>query len=124
MPDLLAKLARYFLTAGTAAIVDVGGFVLLTGAGVTVLPAATASFVVAAVVNYLLTSRFVFAEQANRRRFTLFFAVALLGLAINVGVTYFAAVQLGLPPALAKIAGVGTAFLVNFGLNAGLVFRR
>jgi putative flippase GtrA len=30
---------------------------------------------------------------------------------------------LGLLPPLAKMLGIGTAFLVNFGLNAGVVFR-
>lgn len=124
MPPLLTKLLRYVLTAGVAAVVDVGGFVLLTGAGVGLLPAAVLSFVVAAAVNYLLTSRFVFARGASARGFGLFFAGALVGLAINVGVTVLAATELGLPPGAAKLLGVGVAFLVNFAINAGIVFRR
>ncbi len=124
MPPLLEKLVRYFFTAGMAAVVDVGGFVLLAGRGVPILAAATCSFIVAAVVNYLLSSRFVFQSDATTRRFLLFFAAALVGLTINVSVTYLAAVQLGLGPALAKLAGVGTAFLANFAINTALVFRR
>lgn len=124
MPTLFRKLVGYFFTAGIAAVVDVGGFVLLSRWGVPILPAAAGSFIVAAVVNYLLSSRFVFRSEASTRRFLLFFAAALLGLAVNVSVTYLAATRLDLGPALAKLTGVSTAFLVNFAINTALVFRR
>lgn len=122
MRALLVKLGRYFVTAGLAAIVDIGGFVLLVGAGMALVPAAASSFVVAALVNYLASSRFVFGAPASVRGFGRFFAGALAGLAINVGVTFLAATQLGLVPALAKTVGVGVAFLANFAINATLVF--
>lgn len=124
MQPLLTKFFRYVLTAGAAAVVDVGGFVLLTGAGMALLPAAVLSFAAAAVVNYLLTSRFVFARGASARGFGLFLAGALVGLAINVGVTVLAVTELGLPAGAAKLLGVGIAFLANFAINAGIVFRR
>lgn len=123
MTRLLGKLGRYFVTAGLAAVVDIGGFVLLVGAGLMLVPAAVSSFVIAAVVNYLASSRFVFGAPASVRGFARFFAGALAGLAINVGVTFLAATQLGLAPALAKTVGVGVAFLANFAINALLVFR-
>ncbi len=119
----LAKLGRYFLTAGLAAIVDIGGFVLLVNAGTALLPAAIVSFVVAALVNYLASSRFVFGAPASARGFLRFFAGALAGLGINVGVTFFLAAQVGLVPGLAKTLGVGVAFFANFAINAALVFR-
>lgn len=104
-------------------MVDIGGFVLLTNWGVPILAAATGSFLLAVVVNYLLSSRFVFRAGLSGRGFLLFASAALVGLAINVGVTFVAATYLGLLPALAKIVGVGTAFLVNFTVNSKLVFR-
>lgn len=116
-------LLRYVVTGGAAAVVDLGGFLILTSQNVAVAPAAIISFVAAAVVNYMLTSRFVFASKASLRRFVLFFAVALVGLAVNVGVTVLAATVLRLPPGFAKVIGIGTAFLLNFALNAGVVFR-
>lgn len=119
-----ARLGGYFLTAGTAAVVDVGGFTLLEAQGMPILAAATLSFLVAVVVNYLLSSRFVFGAAISASGFALFASAALFGLAINVGVTWLAAVHLGLAPALAKIAGVGTAFLINFAVNSRLVFRK
>ncbi len=119
---ILAKLLGYFLTAGTAAVVDIGGFVLLTDYGLPILIAATSSFAAAAVVNYLLSSRFVFKSKASSRRFLLFLAASLVGLAVNVGITFLAATNFGMPPAVAKIAGVGVAFLVNFAVNTIIVF--
>lgn len=123
MRALITGLLRYGLTGGTAAVVDLGGFLLLTSQDVAIAPAAVISFVAAAVVNYVLTSRFVFGSQASLRRFVLFFAAALVGLAVNVGVTVFAATVLHFPPGFAKLVGIGTAFLLNFALNAGIVFR-
>ena len=123
MPPIPGKLVGYFFTAGTAAVVDVGGFVLLTHWGLPILASATASFLLAAVVNYLLSSRFVFCAPVSGRGFLLFASAALVGLGVNVGITYVAATYLRLLPALAKIVGVGTAFLVNYTVNAKLVFR-
>jgi putative flippase GtrA len=121
--DLHDKLARYFLTAGVASVVDLGLFALLTRVDVAIPVAAAASFCVAAVVNYLLSSRFAFHRAASLRGFGLFFVAALGGLAVNVGVTSLGHALLGMPPVLAKVAGIGTAFLLNFWINLRVVFR-
>jgi len=123
MRETLVKLLRYGVTGGTAAIVDAGGFALLIVLGLGIAMAGTASFCVAALVNYLLSSRFVFASGRSAQGFALFFVMALIGLAINLGVTLAGVYLVGLPPILAKIAGIGTAFLVNFALNLRFVFR-
>jgi putative flippase GtrA len=123
MRDLIAKLVRYVFTGGLAAIVDAGGFALLVMAKFAVAPAAATSFCVAAVVNYRLTSRMAFRHSATGRGFALFLLAALIGLLVNVSVTLSAIAVLGLPPLAAKIAGIGTAFLLNFALNVGIVFR-
>ena len=124
MRALLVKLMGYGVTGGIAAIVDAGGFALLLRAGFSIAAAGTASFCIAAVVNYALSSRFVFAGRASAPGFALFFVVALIGLAVNLGVTLAGVYWLGLPPLPAKIAGIGVAFLVNFALNLRIVFRR
>ncbi|WP_075217554.1 GtrA family protein [Mongoliimonas terrestris] len=123
MRDLLARLVGYVATGGLAAIVDVGGFALLVRAGMAVTPAAVLSFAVAMGVNYVLTSRLVFSHRLSTRRLLLFVLVALVGLTVNVSVTTVAATAMALPPVLAKIAGVGVAFLLNFFMNALIVFR-
>jgi putative flippase GtrA len=123
LTSLHNKFFRYFFTAGTAAIVDVGGFALLRLVGTPIAPAAVASFCLAAVVNYLLTSRCVFNQTATIRGFAVFFVTALGGLLVNVAVTLAGSLYFGIAPVLAKLFGVGTAFLVNFWLNLRIVFR-
>jgi putative flippase GtrA len=123
MRALLTKLMGYGVTGGIAAIVDAGGFALLLRAGLGVATAGTASFCTAAIVNYVLSSRFVFAGRTSAQGFVLFFVVALIGLAVNLGVTLAGVYWLGLPPLPAKVTGIGIAFLVNFALNLRIVFR-
>jgi putative flippase GtrA len=123
MTRLHIKLFRYFLTAGAAAIVDVGGFAILCLTPIPIAVSAVTSFCVAAVVNYLLSSRFAFNQAATMRGFGLFFATAVGGLAVNVSMTVVGSLYFGIAPVLAKIIGVGTAFLLNFWLNLRIVFR-
>jgi putative flippase GtrA len=120
----LHKLFRYFLTAGAAAIVDVGGFALLCLAPIPIAVSAVTSFCLATVVNFILTSRYVFNRAPALRGFGLFFLAAVGGLIVNVSVTLVGSLYLGIAPVLAKIVGVGTAFLVNFWLNLRVVFRK
>ena len=122
MPDFLPKLIAYAMTAGVAAVVDAGGFGLLVQAGMAIPTAGLLSFGIAAVVNYLLTSRLVFAQSASLRGFALFFSAALVGLSVNVGLTVLGVYALGLPPVVAKLLGIGTAFFVNFLINLRVVF--
>ena len=122
MRAVLTKLLRYGVTGGLAAIVDAGGFALLLAAGLAVAVAGTLSFCIAALVNYGLSSRFVFASSATTRGFALFFTAALIGLSVNLGVTLAGVYLAGLVPVVAKIVGIGTAFLVNFALNLLVVF--
>ncbi len=113
----------YAMTGGTAAVVDIGGFHLLAPHLPGVLLPAALSFAVAAVVNYLLTSRFVFGRDWRDARQALrFFALACVGLAINAAMTTLLARVLA--PTLAKAGGVGFAFGANFLMNALWVFGR
>jgi len=120
---ILQKLFRYVLTAGTAAIVDVGGFALLCSIQIPITASAVTSFCVATVVNYLLSSRYAFNRESTMRGFGLFFIAASGGLLVNVSVTLIGSLYVGLAPVLAKLLGVGTAFLLNFWLNLRIVFR-
>jgi putative flippase GtrA len=118
-----AKLRLYGLTGGAAAVVDIGVFAVLKSGPLPVPAAAASAFGVAALVNYALTSRFVFREPMSWRRFRAFLVFAIVGAGVNVGVTSLGALALGAPALLAKASGIGTAFLVNFWMNAVIVFR-
>lgn len=115
--------ALYLAVVGAAAVIDLGGFVLLERAGAPIAPAAAFSFLCAAVFNYSVNARVVFRQAATSSRFLLFLAVGLMGLTVNTGVTA-GAHALGAAPALAKTIGIGAAFFVNAGLNVLVVFRK
>jgi putative flippase GtrA len=126
-PSRAGRLARrfggYVLTGGTAAVVDLGLFVVILPFLGSVPVAAGASFSIAAVVNYALTSLLVFRERLTLGRGLRFFASAAVGFAVNVAVTWTCARGLHMPPPLAKLCGIGVAFLLNFALVATVVFR-
>ncbi|MBS0237600.1 MAG: GtrA family protein [Proteobacteria bacterium] len=120
---MISKFVRYIGTGGVAAIVDVSGFHVLLDAGLPIAIAASLSWLIAAFVNYHLTSRFVFEQAASRGRFVQFLLGAAVGLSINVGVTLICATLIGIAPMLSKIIGIGTAFVGNFFINLLWVFR-
>ena len=116
------RFSRYVVVGGSAAVVDLGGFVLLSAAGAGVLPAAAGSFGLAAAYNFVLQALVVFRAAPTPRRLALFAAFSLVGLAVNTGATTLAA--LWLAPVLAKVAGIGVAFAANFAMNNAVVFAR
>jgi putative flippase GtrA len=121
--SLPIKLLRYLVAGGLAAIVDLGGFLVLLSLGMGIVPAAALAFTLAAVVNFSISARYVFSAEATLTRFGAFLGFAVIGLSINTGVTAFSALALGLPPWLAKCSGIGIAFGFNFLVNASIVFR-
>lgn len=114
----------YLMTGGLAAVVDIGLFHLLAPRLDGLLLPAVCSFLVAAVVNYTLSSVWVY-QRAWRswRRAGLFLLFASLGLAVNAGATWYLGSQWPLPATLAKVGGVGIAFVMNFLLNTLVVFK-
>ena len=118
----LGQLSRYVLTGGSAAVIDLGGFTMLIALRFPVAAAATCSFTLAALTNYVLTSRFVYGRALSIRRLVGFTAFALMGMMVNVGVTVAVAVLTGAPAVASKLVGIGTAFLLNFWVNSAFVF--
>lgn len=113
---------RYLAVVGTAAVIDLGGFVILARAGLPVPLAAATSFLLAALFNYNAAARFVFRQRSEARRFGMFLLVGMIGLGVNTGITWWASAS-GVPNLGAKLAGIGVAFLVNTALNVTVVFR-
>lgn len=123
-PVLARQALGYLLVGGLAAVVDIGLFHLLAPHAPGVLLPAMASFMVAAVVNYSLSSVWVYRRQwRSWRRAATFGLFALVGLCINAGATWGLAQSLVIHATLAKIGGVGIAFVANFLMNTFVVFR-
>jgi len=123
MREFVWRLLRYAVTGGIAAVVDASGFVLLVSAKLSIVIASCLSFCIAALVNYNLTSQFVFNREATLHGFAPFVAAALIGLTVNVGVTFMGSSIVGLPPLAAKLMGIAVAFFVNFLINLRIVFH-
>lgn len=117
------RLLRYGLSGGAAAVVDLGGFLLIAEHVSPVFLAAALSFVAAAAMNYALSALFAFRAPPSWRRFGLFFAFAVLGLGVNASVTALVA-GVGVGLTLAKLTGIGIAFGFNFVVNHVIVFPR
>jgi putative flippase GtrA len=120
---MISKFAGYIVTGGIAAVVDLGGFRFLIGAGLPLVSSAILSWLTAAVVNYNLTSRFVFRHAPSHQQGLVFLLIAAVGGSVNAGVTTFCADHFGVVPVFAKSIGIATAFVFNFLLNALIVFR-
>jgi putative flippase GtrA len=117
------QLFRYLLTAGAAAIIDIGGFAFLSAIHVPVMLAAACSFLMATVVNFFLSARWVFGAPANARGYRLFLSGAMFGALVNVTLTTVGVTSPDLPRIVAKMAAVAVTFMVNFWINALVVFR-
>ncbi len=125
-----ARLAlRYAGTGGLAAVVDIGLFHALAAplAG-RLLPGlllpALLSFLAAALVNFVASSAWAYGQDwRSARRAGRFLLAASLGGLVNSGVTTGLALA-GWPATIAKVAGVGIAFGLNFAVNTRWVFGR
>jgi putative flippase GtrA len=118
--------ARYFVVGGVAAVVDIGLFMLFAQAlGFPYLRVAPATFVIATLVNYWLSIRFVFVSGARFRRrweLALVFVVSAVGLLLNQAILALAVEELGAALLLAKLLATGMVFFWNYFARRVLVF--
>jgi len=121
--------AARFATVGLLGLgVDLLAFNMLFAAGLGLVTAHVSSFTMATVFNYVLNSRWSFAESASAQtgtdwqRYARFFAVCLLALFMRGGVLGTAVNAWGWPPQMAILAGIAIAAVVNYVGSAFFVF--
>ncbi len=118
--------ARFAAVGLIGMIVDLLVFEALFAFGVPLMIAHVVSFCAATVSNYVLNSRWAFAESwaADRGHdhYRRFLTVCLLALAIRGGVLVAASSILGMPPQLAILLAIGTAAIINYLGSAFFVF--
>ena len=120
------NIVRYFVVGGVCALVDLGIFMLFAqGLGYPYLRVSAGSFVIATLLNYFLSVRFVFVSGLRFRRrweIALVFAVSAVGLGVNQAILW-ACVELGGFALLsAKLAATATVFCWNYLGRRHLVF--
>jgi putative flippase GtrA len=111
---------------GICACVDIGLFMLFAkGLGLPYLRVAAGTFLIATLLNYFLSVRFVF---VSGKRFTrrwevaLVFLVSGMGLAVNAAVLWFGVEVMGFGLLLSKLAATGVVFFWNYFARRVLIF--
>ncbi len=115
-PSTVIQFFRYVVVAAVGLVFDFGGLVFLTErAHIYYLLSATISFTVALVVNYILSSVWVFPPSKFRRwhEFLFFGLIGLVGLGLNDLLLWALSSGLG----LYYVASKGIATCVVFGWN-------
>jgi putative flippase GtrA len=125
---LVRQALGYGVASAAALLVDVSVlWLLVSGYGWPYLAAATVSFLIGAVVAYVLSVRLAFKEHRlhNRQAELLAFVViGAIGLAVNAAVISIAVAALGLHYLLAKCVAAAFTFTWNFFARRQMLFVR
>lgn len=127
LPSGAIRQAVLFALVGLVnTVVDLAAFTLLLWAGFMPLSANAASFSLGALNSLVLNKALTFRDTGARysaRLVLSFVAVTLLSLAVSQA-SLSALMAMGLPPLASKLASVLFTFVVGFGLNKFVTFRK
>jgi putative flippase GtrA len=114
----LVQLFRYIWVGGLAFLVDYGSLYVLTEyLGVDYLVSAALAFILGLVVNYLLSTLWVFPESRLSNKmaeFTIFASIGLVGLLLNEVIMYLCCEVLDFHYMISKLCSTGVVFFWNF----------
>lgn len=115
---MIAQSVKYFVVALVGLLIDFAIlFALVDFLGLNYLVSAAVSFLVALVVNFVLSERFVFRDPKisnSLNRFVLFGMIGLLGLGILTVSMWLMVDGLGLQYLLAKVLATVLVYVWNF----------
>lgn len=119
--------ARYFLVGGTAAAVDLSFFVVFsTWLGFNYLIVGAVGFIIATLVNYVLSIRFVFQSGkrfSQSREIAYVYGISAIGLGLHTAILFVAVSQAGWPGLAGKILATGLVFIWNYSARRYYVFN-
>jgi putative flippase GtrA len=122
-----AVLLRYAIASAVALAGDYAIFLALLRLGLAPVVASVLGYVSGIAIHWIASSRAVFATgvapagPARSRQKALFVVTALAGLVLT-GATVTAGTLAGFDPRAAKLAAIGSSFLVTWHLRRRLVF--
>jgi putative flippase GtrA len=120
------NIARYFVVGGVCALVDLVLFLAFAqGLGLPYLRVAAGSFLVATLLNYFLSVRFVFVSGlrfGKRWEVVLVFAVSAIGLGLNQLILALCVEQARLSLLFSKVIATGCVFFWNYFARRVIVF--
>lgn len=126
--QVLRELVLYGLVAAVAFVVDLAVLTALVEVGkLPYLLAAVIAFVAGSLVAYGLCVRYVFRYRRlddRRAEASLFVALGVIGLFVNVSLMAVGVEQFGLHYLVAKVCAAGFTVFLNFALRKLVLFTR
>lgn len=120
------RLAKYFFVGGAASIVDIGLFTLLTEYfNWPWIPVSICTFILATLVNYFLSIKYVFTSGLRHKKQTeiaVVYLVSSVGLILNQTALYVALEWLKCSFLAAKISATASVFFWNYFLRKRYIF--
>lgn len=120
------QLFRYCFVGGLAFIVDYGFLVLLTEVcGLHYLISATISFIAGLIVNYLLSTSWIFRQSKLENKwaeFIVFAIIGVIGLGLNNLLLYLFTDIIHIHYMISKLITTGIVMIWNFGARKIILF--
>jgi putative flippase GtrA len=120
------RIIKYFFVGGAAAFVDISLFSLFANyLGFYWFLVSICTFLLATLVNYLLSIRFVFESGARHQKHIEIigvFAISAVALFVNQVVLYIAIERLGMHLIISKIIATSVVFFLNYFGRSRLIF--
>ena len=120
------QLFRYCFVGGLAFIVDYGLLVLLTEVcGLHYLISATISFIAGLIVNYLLSTSWIFRKSKLENKwaeFIVFAIIGVIGLGLNNLLLYLFTDIIHIHYMISKLITTGIVMIWNFGARKIILF--
>ncbi len=114
----LVQLLRYVLVGGLAFVIDYGSLFILTDYfEINYLISAAIAFVMGLLVNYVLSTIWVFTDSRLSNKmaeFSVFAIIGLVGLVLNEVIMYICSDILNIHYMVSKLCSTGMVFFWNF----------
>lgn len=124
--NTIVQFIRYGMVAVVALAFDFGTYALLVrGADIHPVLAATVGFTLGLFINYLLSIVWVFSKRTRSKRVEIlaFFVIGLVGLGLTDLIIWILAIELHWDELVAKLAATALVFFWNFGARKALLFK-
>lgn len=126
--NILIQFFRYCFVGGLAFLVDYGLLYLLSDkVGLHYLLSASIAFIAGLVVNYLISTFWVFSEskyQDKRKEFAIFAIIGVIGLGLTEGLMWLFTDLAGLHYMLSKLVTAALVLLWNFIARKVILFTK
>lgn len=125
--ETMVQLVKSLFVGGVATLVDMGTlYVLNKVLGLHYIPAAIVGYVLGLVVNYVLSTYWVFNKRAldnAKLEFTVFAIIALIGLGLNLLIIWLMQDLLGIDVMIGKIVSTVIVYLWNFVARKKILYK-